>query len=165
MLRLRDLGAGLGLLEIGAGDEPVTRRELLGALALALGLEKIGPRLRRLRLCLRDCRLRPPDSGLVSCRIDAEEKVALFHPVSLVHRQLDHPAADVGADLDLPLRLHVAAGRDNGNQIAPRHHLRADFRSLVAIRGDRQAGTAEDENRDSGPCGYLALSSHRRSGG
>jgi len=45
-------------------------------------------------------------------RIDLEEELALRHHLAFLHRQPDNASTDVGADVDLGVRLYLSARRD-----------------------------------------------------
>ena len=111
-----DVEVGLGRFELFLGDEVVVEELLhalqgvLVALQPGLGLDQVG--------------LGGPDEvlvavgvGLVLGRVQLEQEVAGLDLLALLDADLDDPAGDLGADVDVLLRLDLARGRDDGGQV------------------------------------------------
>ena len=103
--------------------------------------------LRELRAARRERRLRALDGGLRLRRVDLEQELAGLHHLAFLDGELDDLAADVGRDVDLGLRPHLAARRDRRDQVALLHRLDADFDRLVAALG----GAERDRRRRARP--------------
>jgi hypothetical protein len=58
-----------------------------------------------------------------------------------VHHEPRDAPGDVGADVDLRFRLHLAARRHGGDEVAPAHVLEPDLRPVLALG----AGAHHDE--------------------
>ena len=128
--------------------------DVRGALIVALCLYEVG--LRLCFLCLRRaqrgfCALHRCD---VLRRIDLEQELSLRDQSAFLHREADDAAADVRGDVDLRLRLHLAACRHGRDEIALLHGLDAHFGALVAAlcRGDgHERRDPEDHDAANGP--------------
>ena len=70
-------------------------------------------------------------------RVDLEQELALRDHLAFLHGEPHDAAGDVGGDVDLRARLHLAARRHRGDEVALLDRLDADFGRLVAAASRR----------------------------
>src|SRR5438552_456688 len=83
--------------------------------------------------------------------------VSIGDHLSFLHRQTHYASADVGADIDLGVRLDLTARRHRSDEISLLNFLDADFGRLVATL--HRAGDADDHDRQSDRTGYCPFGS------
>ena len=157
-LRLRHLGSGAELLELFVGYERrvcfLQRRE---AVVVALCLRKRRLRLRRLRSRAGDSSGRALDVRLILSRIDLEQELPLGHHIAVLHRQPHDASGDVGAQVDLGVRLHLAARSHRSDEVSSRDFLDADLGRLVPAL--HRAGDDDQQQRQCNCAEYRQLRS------
>ena len=147
-----NLQVRLGVLDVlAAHQQGVAGPDLGHAPGLAFGAQEVGLRLRDLGLRLVQVGLAAVECGLVAGRVEAQEDLALLHVVAFLDEELGDARGDVGADVDLPGRAHVAARGDGGDQIAVAHRVDPDRCAVLPAEGhaDGRRGRHNDDQADS----------------